>query len=219
MSVKYLISGLPNSGKTTLLKDLKNAYVVAVDGKKYPFEQPHTNIDEFENIEELIDLVSEKIDSYEEKFKQLPDTVVFDSVSRIFMLIIDNCNNKYQGFTVWSEANKQIHKFVNFVTEISNANMNIVLVSHAIYDENTGKYSEVSQGNFGKTGGFLSTVDYASFIEIKSNKRLMHHRNPKFMARTLLEDMPDQQPVSEYNIQEYLDKIKAISSKAEKWVL
>lgn len=219
MSVKYLVSGLPNSGKTTLLKDLKNTYVVAVDGKKYPFEQPHTNIEEFEGIDSLINLVTEKIETYKEKFSEYPETVVFDSVSRIFMLIIDVCNNKYQGFAVWSEANKQIHKFVDFVNEIANADINIVLVSHAIYDENTGKYSEVSQGNFGKTGGFLSTVDYASFIEIKSNKRIIHHRNPKYMARTLLDDVPDSESVQEYNIQEYLNAIKKSSHKAEKWVL
>lgn len=219
MAIKYMITGLSNAGKTTLLKDLKDVFVVSVDGKKYPFEQPHTNIDEFDTIGAFIQLVSEKINLYEEKFSKLPDIVAIDTVSRILTTITDNCNKKFTGFNVWTESNKQIHEFVKFIDTLVEADMSVVMVSHAIYDQDVKKYIEVAQGNFSKIGGFLSTVDYCSFIETKANKRIIHHRNPNMMSRTLLEDVPDSQPVEEYNIQEYIGKIKKQSTKADKWEL
>jgi len=217
MSTKILISGLPAAGKTTLLKSLEDVYIVAVDGKNYPFEQPHTNIESFENIDELLDLINEKVEVYKERFDKLPSTIVFDSASRILMLIVAACEKKFQGFNVWTEANKQIHKFVSFVNDIVNSDINVVLVSHAIWDQDTGRYAEVAQGNFGKVGGFLSTVDFASFIEIKGNKRIIHHRNPKLMARTLLDEVPDSQEIDKFNLNDYINLINEKNVKIETW--
>ena len=219
MAAKVLLLGLPASGKTTLLRSLEDAYIVAVDGKNYPFEQPHTNIEGFESISDLLDIVNEKVAAYEERFGKPPKTIAFDSVSRILTYITDCCNAKFQGFTVWSEANKQISTFVNFVNDILSADINVVLVSHAIWNEDVGRYAEVAQGNFGKIGGFLSTVDYASFLEVKSNKRIVHHRNPKFIARTLVDDMPDQQEVKEFNLEDYINTINNQSTKAKAWTI
>ena len=219
MAIKYMITGLSNAGKTTLLKDLKDVFVVSVDGKKYPFEQPHTNIDNFDHIGELIQIVSEKINIYEEKFSKLPDIVAIDTASRILTMITDACNKKYTGFNVWTEANKQIQEFVRFVDSLVDADISVVIINHAVYDQDVKKYCEVCQGNFAKIGGFLSTMNFSSFIETKGNKRIIHHRNPNMMSRTLLEDVPDSQPIEEYDIQEYIDKIKQQSSKAYKWEL
>jgi hypothetical protein len=134
-------------------------------------------------------------------------------------MITDACNKKYTGFNVWTEANKQIQEFVRFVDSLVDADISVVIINHAIYDQDVRKYIEVCQGSFAKIGGFLSTMDFSSFLETKGNKRIVHHRNPNMMSRTLLDDVPDSQPVEEYNIQEYIDKIKQQSNKAYKWEL
>lgn len=220
MSFKYLISGMSNTGKTTTLQNLEDVFVVAIDGKKYPFEQPHTNIEEFESVDNLIGIIEGKIEAYEEKFGKLPDVVAIDSVSRVLNMIVDICSTKFSGFTIWSEVNKEIHKFVDFTNSIVDAGMGIVYVAHALYDENTKKFIEVANGQFAKIGGFLSTTDYASFIQIdKKGNRTIHHKNPLTMSRSLIADMPDSEPMEEYNIQEYINKIKKQSSKATKFEL
>lgn len=219
MSFKYLLSGLPNSGKTTLLKDLRNVFVVAVDGKKYPFEQPHTNIFEFETVEELTDIITEKINVYEDRFGELPEYVAIDSVSRILTMITNNSERKYTGFSVWTEANKEIVSFVDYINTIVDSDMGVILVAHALYDSDSKRYVEVAQGNFGKIGGFLSTVDYASFIEVTKTKREIHHRNPVKMSRTLLDDVADSELVSKFNLQDYVDKIVKKSINTEIFTL
>ena len=62
-------------------------------------------------------------------------------------------------------------------------------------------------------------MDYGSFLEVKANKRIIHHRNPSMMSRTLLEDVPDSEPVESYNIQTYMDKIREKTVVATKWEL
>ena len=84
MAVKLLIAGLSNSGKTTLLKSLKKAYVLSHDGKKFPFPIPHTNVPTFDGVSQLTGLMTTKIQAYQDSFGDLPDTVVIDTASKIF---------------------------------------------------------------------------------------------------------------------------------------
>lgn len=216
MSAKILVTGLPNAGKTTLLKTLQDVLVFAYDGKVYPFPQPHVNLKDFDSVDELLSEMDEKITAYEQKFNQLPEIIAIDSVSRIFTRIVDNSNKKFTGFNVWTEVNKEIKKFVDFINDIVANNINIVIVAHAIKDENTGKYSEVAQGNFAKMGAFLSTVDYAVFVEIKGSKRVVRHRNID-LARTLLADIPDSEDATSFSLLDYINKINNNSLSISEW--
>lgn len=217
MSAKILITGMSNAGKTTLLKPLKNAFVVSRDGKPFSLPIAHTNVGEYNSIDELLDIVQDKLDAYEAKFKKYPDTVVFDSVSRIFTDIEAYCTRKFNGFEVWSNVNKEVNKFVEAINSLQEAGYNIVLIAHAVWDENAKRYIETCKGSFAKTGGFLSTTDYAINIDIVGSKRIITHRGIN-LARTLLEGVPDKESVDTFNLQDYLDKIKAISDKvSEEW--
>lgn len=100
MPAKILITGLPNTGKTSLVKNLDNVLVFARDGKNYPFKNYHVNIPDFNDISEVITLCKEKLKSYVKIVGNRPDTVVFDSVSRLFTDIENACNRKYKGFDV-----------------------------------------------------------------------------------------------------------------------
>ena len=154
MSAKILVSGLSNSGKTTLLSKLTNVLVIAIDGKRYPFPQPHVNVTDFNNIDEFINLINDKIGAYHAKFGEYPKTIAIDSVSRVFETIANNCNTKFNGFTIYSEISKDVAKFVNYIesTLVSNG-VNVVIVSHAIFDADTNRYQLVAQGSFAKMGG------------------------------------------------------------------
>lgn len=214
-SAKILITGLPNTGKTSLLKKLKNVLVFARDGKPFSLELPHVNITDYTKIDELLTLVQDKLDAYNNKFGNYPDTIVFDSVSRIFTDIEISCTRRFNGYEVWSNVNKEINAFLDAISQMQEAGFNVILIAHAVWDESAKKYIETCKGSFAKIGGFLSTVDYAINIDIVGNKRIITHRGNS-LSRTLIEDTPDKENASDFNLQEYLDKIRAKSETVSK---
>lgn len=217
MSAKVLITGLANSGKTSLLKPLKNCLVFARDGKPFSIELPHVNVPDFDKMDDLLDLVQEKLEAYKEKMGDYPETVVFDSVSRIFTDVEVGCGRRYKGFDVWSNVNKEINAFCEAVNELNTNGFNIVLIAHAVWDEKAGKFIETCKGSFAKIGGFLSTVDYALNIDMVGSKRIVTHRGNS-LSRTLIDDIPDKQDVKDFNLQDYLDKIKSkADAVTNKW--
>ena len=220
MAVKLLLAGQSNSGKTTLLKTLENAYVLSHDGKKFPFPIPHTNVPTFDSVVALTNLMTQKIQAYQDTKGDLPQTIVIDTVSKIFDTIYDNCNKKFTGFKIYSEIDLEIKAFTDYIQNVLVENgMNVVLLSHAIYDADTATYNLVGKGSFAKRGGFIAEVDFSSFLELKNNKRYVHHRSTKFPARTLLDSAPDSQLVDEFNLQEYINSIAAVNSSVEEYEL
>jgi len=220
MSIKILLAAESNSGKTTLTKDLKDALVISHDGKKYPFKVPHVMVDNFDSINELIELITSKIVTYKEKFDTYPKTIVFDSVSKIFDTILAYNNHKHTGFKIYSELNNDITEFTAYIQNtLIASDMNVVLISHALWDQDTAKYNLVGKGDFAKRGGFLAETDQALFIETKGNKRILHFRSTKFPARTLREDDPDSLPVSDFNLQEYIETLASEQQVADEYVI
>lgn len=220
MSIKLLISAEANSGKTTLTKSLKDALVVSHDGKRYPFTVPHVMVDTFPAVSDLINLINTKIVAYKEKFGSYPKTIVFDSISKIFDTILTNCNTKHTGFKIYSELDAEVTALMSYIENtLIASDMNVVIISHAIYDADTTKYNLVGKGSFAKRGGVLAETDQALFLETKSNKRIVHFRSTKFPARTLVEDDPDSIDVTAFNLQEYIDKLSANQTLADDYAL
>ena len=220
MSVKLLISAEANSGKTTLTKTLKDALVVSHDGKKFPFAVPHVMIDSFQTTNDLITTINDKIVAYKDKFGSYPKTIVFDSVSKIFDTILDACNKKYTGFNIYSNLSNEVNALTAYIQNtLIASDMNVILISHAIYDQDTAKYNLVGKGDFAKRGGFLSEVDQAIFLETKANKRTIHFRSTKFPARTLAEDDPDSIDVAVFNLQDYIDKLAQTQDAVDEYAL
>ena len=219
-NVKLLVSSLPAIGKTTLLKDLEDVLVIARDGKKYPFPQPHVNVPDFTSVDELISLVVEKVEAYEEKVGSPPSTIVFDSISKILLDIEGYILEQVKSFP-YGKVNTEIKRLVDFIERDVAENFNVVLVSHALYNEDTSGYHLViAGGSYGKKGGMLSEVDEAIFIEMKGKKRVIHYRNPKLAARTTVADLPDSVELSDdFSLQKHLDMLSSKQSQAEEWSL
>ena len=217
MPAKILITGMPNTGKTTLLKTLKNALVISRDGKPFSLELPHVNVTEYTNMNNFLGLVSDKLEAYKNKYGVYPETIVFDSASRIFTDVETSCSKRFNGYEVWANVNKEIQAFLEAINSMQEGGFNIVLIAHAVWDENAKKYIETCKGSFAKIGGFLSTVDYALNIDIVGSKRIITHRGNS-LSRTLLEGIPDKEDSNNFSLQDYIDKIKAKSDVVnEKW--
>lgn len=177
-------------------------------------------VEDFNDASELINIVTDKITTYKEKFKTYPKTIVFDSISKIFETILNKCNEKYKGFTIYTELDKNITELMTFIQNtLIASDMNVILISHALYDSDTARYNLVGKGSFNKRGGVLSETDEALFIETKANKRIAHFRSVKFPARTLTEVFPDSQDVAEFDLQKHLDTIKKTQVSVDKYAI
>ena len=205
--VKILISGLPNTGKTTLLKTLnpETTLVISRDGKRFPFSIPKKTIDDFEDVSDLIAQISGAIAKFVEVYDRNPETIVIDSISKIFLDIEARVLARVKSFP-YGVINTEISKLVEFLEHTIATNCNLVMVSHAMLNVDTNSYDLVNAGgSWGKKGGMISEVDNAIFIEIKNKKRVIHHKSPTLAARSVLEEVPDSMPIEEYDLQKHID--------------
>jgi hypothetical protein len=218
--VKLLVSSLPAVGKTTLLQTLTDALVVSRDGKKFPFPQPHILVPDFTSSEEFIDCVSDGIEAYENAYHDVPKTVVIDSISKVLLDIEGYVLEQVKSYP-YGKVNTEIKRVVDFIERDMAPNCNIILVSHAIYNEDISGFQLVNAGgSYGKKGGMLSEVDEAIFLElVKQKKRVIHYRNPKMLARTTLADLPDSESADDFSLQAHLEKLQNKQGEADKWRL
>lgn len=218
-NIKLLISGLPAIGKTTLLQSLEDVLVIARDGKQYPFPQPHVNVPDFESADEFIKIIVDKVHAYEEKIGELPKRVVIDSVSKVFLDIEGYTLEKVKSFP-YGVINTEIKKVVDFIERDLVPEFDVILVSHALYNEETVGYQLVNAGgSYGKKGGILSEVDEAIFVELRGKNRQIHFRNSKMAARTTLAELPDSVSIDEFNLQDHINMLRENKTKADEWSL
>lgn len=248
MAAKILINGVSGTGKTSLLRSLKKAFVISRDGKEFSLKIPHMTVKKFydmsttlyggtvkeDNETIVVEGVFDKLEKYNEKFGEYPETVVIDSVSKFMIDIIDYANANFKNFDVHSCINAQIGILTEFVQEKLVANgVNVILINHVMENDKKG-YIPIGQGKFKDKGGFFSEVDHSIFIEEEGQHYVVIHRGADYQARTMLDDIPDKQYVENfkkpekskklaegevyYVLQEHIDKINAIGSNiADEW--
>lgn len=215
MSAKILIYGEPNTGKTSLLATLRNAFIISRDGKQFPFAMPHTNIGNWGNtavpIEDFIGKIHEKLQMYKTKEGVLPETVVLDSISTVIFELSDICSNTYTNWDIYTEITKQVNTLTKYFEELHyNNNMNLVILSHIAWDGKLGVYEESVKGSVKKWGGTLATTDYSVRLEVVDGKRTAHVRDTAF-ARWLPKGGVKSMPIDDFNLQEQIDTINAVS--------
>jgi hypothetical protein len=247
MSAKLLVNGEAGSGKTSLLKDLKDAFVVSRDGKNFPFSIPHMLVRSYTDMNTLInggvlkdeegneitiEGIVDKIEKYKEKLGSYPKIVVFDSVSKLYLDVIEYATQNVPK--EWGQqgafVNKEIGILNNFIQDDLIANdISVILMNHVISDENDTFVSAVGMGKFANKGGFYSEVDNSILI----HNMKVYHRGVKYHARTLLPDLPDTQPVANiihptkskklkegeeyYNLQKHMEMIVDLHANNDEW--
>jgi len=206
MSVKLLISGVERSGKSTLTSQIVDALVISFDTKAYPFSVPHVNVEKYQGLGQLLQLINEKVGLYKEKYDRFPNTIVLDTVTALYTMINHYASDRFSGYDIHSTINKDTLGFNDYIenTLIKNG-VNVVIVAHTIYDADTSRYIIPASGAFAKSGSWLGTVDNAVYVGIKANKFFAYHKDLKFSCRsTLGEEIPMSSPIEEYDINAHI---------------
>lgn len=232
--VKLLLSGLANSGKTRALGTLdpKTSLVINIDGKSFSFPLMHANFATFPSIAGFlygyeaedghVDGVADKIQKFKDSTGNYPETIAFDTVSRIFMIITDNCNRQFKNFDVHSNIAKQITEFNDFIqTQLVDNGINVIQTTHVTFDEKLNAYFDASSGSYKKAGGAIGTHDSVSFFHIKSKKYKVTHREAGLPCRTLLPEdiLPSTQDADEYSLVNHIKLLQNSNAEVVKFSL
>ena len=216
---KVLISGLSNTGKTSLLQTLTDVLVIANDGKKYPFKQPHINVEQVTTAGSFIADIDGALDRYNEKFGNYPKIVVIDSISKVLLDIESYYIATISSFP-YGQIGKDIKELMDYIeNDLVKNGCTVVFVSHAMKDDDGYFKLVTSGGAAGKRGGVIADVDNSIYIEIKGKKRIIHYKNPKLLARSLDETLPDFVEIEDFNLQTYIDNMVAHETSTDEWVI
>jgi len=220
MAIKLLISGFENTGKSTVAAGIKDAMVVNFDRKEYGFKVPHTNITKFTGIADLISTINEKLGAYKTKTKKLPSTVVFDTVTQYYTTMQHYNGERYKGFDIHSNNNKDTLALNAYIEDVLIANgINVVIVAHTIFDVETARHIIPASGQFAKAGSWLSVVNDAIYIEKKSNKFVIHQKSMKLPCRTTLVDVEEAVDSDKYDINDHMKTLTDSKVEATQFIL
>ena len=215
--IKLLITGMENSGKTTLTSTIEDGMVVVVDAKHYPFKKPHYRVDEYEGIVDFKNTIINKIKSYKTKHGKLPRTIILDTITKMYELMYMWSEENFKGFDKFNAISRETLMLNKIIENTLIAKgMNVVIVAHVQYDQNTNKYVVPAVGKFKDTGSWLSVVDEASYVHILGNDRYISHKELKYPCRSTL-GIEESQLLSTYNINDHIAKLEsnAVENEAE----
>lgn len=256
MGIKILINGEAGAGKTSLLSSLgEETFVVSRDAKEFALPLPHMMVDSYVDMQTLIhgadmiedgvtvhqDGIVDKLRKYKEHFGKLPERVAIDSVSQIFMDVIEKASmtpNVYgsQG----AEVTKEMGILTKFLHEDLELNgISIILLNHVIPEMHegspTGAFIQFGSGKFLAKGGFYSTTNEAITLVVENGNRSVYTRGIEKQARTSNNLIPDKMPVensldpkksrklkegeSYFNLKEHIMALEAAQTSVKKWAL
>ena len=256
MAAKILINGIAGAGKTDLLRSLsEGSFVVSRDAKEFSLPIPHMLVDTYYNMSTLvyggdikvdgetvhIDGITDKMEIFKEKTGSYPKTIAIDSVSQIFMDVIDKAAQTPNVYgSQGAEVTKEMAILTQFIHEsLELSGINVVLLNHVIEEVNEGKstgaYVQFGQGKFLAKGGFYSTTNESVTVVPEATHRVVHTRGTNKQARTSIIELPDKLYIANtvnpdksktlkegekyFNLQDHIDLINSMNTTAEEWKL
>jgi len=255
--IKLLINGVAGAGKTELLRPFgKETFVISRDAKNFSLPIPHMLVDTYYDMDTFINGATEKdengndiyipgvldkLDAYVEKFGKPPENVVIDSVSQIFMDVIDVASQKPNVYgSQGAEVTKEMAKLTQFIHEgLELQGINVILINHVIKEKEDGKfinsYVSFGSGKFLDKGGFYSTTNESILLALEGANRVVITRGTDKQARTMLTDIPDKYYVENFvhpeksrklkegeeyfNLKTHLATLTATQVEAEEWAI
>lgn len=207
--VKLLVTGLENSGKSTITSKIKDALVINFDNKEYNFEVANADFREYTGLDSVIDFINNKLVAYKEKNGKFPKVLVIDTVTQLYSSMVLYNSKKYNGFNIHSQNNVDTLDLNNYFEDIILANgVDLVVVAHAIYDSDTKAYTIKSQGQFRDAGSWLSIVNDSIFIEKRNGKLTVFLNDIKYPSRASLEKIEEKMSIDDYDINTHLEKLR-----------
>lgn len=207
--VKLLVTGLENSGKSTITSKIKDALVINFDNKEYSFEVANADFREYTGLDSVINFINNKLVAYKEKNGKFPKVLVIDTVTQLYSSMVLYNSKKYNGFNIHSQNNVDTLDLNNYFEDIILANgVDLVVVAHAIYDSDTKAYTIKSQGQFRDAGSWLSIVNDSIFIEKRNGKLTVFLNDIKYPSRTSLEKIEEKMSIDDYDINTHLEKLR-----------
>lgn len=217
MAVKFLVSGLESSGKSTMTSKIKDALVINFDDKEYNFETPNSDFRDYKGIGSVFDFINNKLVKYKEVKGEFPKVLVIDTVTQMYASMTLFNLKKYRGFDTHSNNNFDTLEFNKYLEDVILANgVDVVIVAHAQYDDVAKTYKVPAQGKFKDNGSWVSVVNDAIFIDKTSGKLTVYLTNLKYPVRYTLDDLPEKLPIDEFDINEHLDKLRNKKDKINK---
>lgn len=188
MSIKVLVSGYENTGKTTLISKLDDALLINCDNKSYNGSLPFAKYNDYKGIEDFKKFVNSKIKLYKEKYKKLPKFLIIDTVTHLYTNMVAYCNRAFRGFDIHKNLNTDTLELNKYIEDTLLANnINVVIVAHCIVDQKTDKHTIYANGSFKDSGSWLSVVQEALYIERSKDVHKVHIKSDYLPARSLLE--------------------------------
>ena len=216
---KLLIVGQEKLGKTTLTSKIDKAFVVSIDGKAYPFKVPYYRPSKYSGLANFRTELIEKLKAYKAKHGEKPQTVVFDTVTKLYENMYKYAQANFKGFDVHNTISTETLSFNDMIEDLLIANgVNVVITAHVVYDEKTTRYTVPATGQFSKSGSWLSLVDNASFIFVQGNTRMIAHSELKYPARTTV-DMGKSEKLADYSINDHMDKLMTSQNENAEYAL
>lgn len=212
MAIKLLVNAEAGVGKTTSISSFGNeTFVVSRDAKDFTLPIPHMVVDSWYDMKTFlyggkvidgadtiqVDGVTDKIAAYTEKMGQPPKNVVIDSVSQIWLDVIEKASLKPNVYgSQGSEATKELGLLTKFIHEYLELNgVNIILLNHIIKEKldgkPTGTFIPFGTGKFKDKGAFYSIVNESITIEAVGSNRCVYTKDIDKLARTTLKDIPE----------------------------
>ena len=211
--VKLLINALESTGKTTLTSNIENAMVVAIDSKPYPYSIPHYEFREFNGVVDFKNILVEKIKAYKEKYGKFPETVVIDTVTKLYELIYIWAESEYKGFAIHNAISSSTLQLNTMLDKLLvDRGINLVVTAHVQFDVNTNRFVVPATGQFAKSGSWMSIVDNASYLFIQGNERWIAHKDLQYPCRSTL-DLKAKDLLNNYDVNEHISQLSKIADK------